>query len=102
MIREGRGKYATAESRWAGVGPYYAMFPMSFADAVVAAHSSRGDTVLDPFSGRGTAIYSAAIAGRHGVGIELNPVGWVYASAKLAPAPSDEVCRRITEIAGQS
>ena len=28
-------KFSTAENRWAGVGPYYAMFPSAFCDAVV-------------------------------------------------------------------
>ena len=68
-------KYGTAEARWAGVGPYYAMFPTTFADEVVREYTQIGDAVLDPFAGRGTAIYSAAIQQRHAVGVEINPVG---------------------------
>ncbi len=71
------GKFNTAASRWAGVGPYYAMFPKAFCDAVIENYCKRGDTVLDPFAGRGTALYSAAISGRRALGIELNPVGWI-------------------------
>ena len=82
------GKYNSAAARWAAVGPYYAMFPTSFADDVVAQFTEPGDWVLDPFAGRGTAVYSAAIAHRHGVGIELNPVGWLYGATKLAVAPA--------------
>jgi hypothetical protein len=86
--------FDTAAKRWAGVGPYYAMFPAAFADAVVAKYTDKGDVVLDPFAGRGTSIYSAAVQGRHGVGIELNPVGWIYARTKLSPASKEDVTKR--------
>src|SRR5260370_28210826 len=79
-------KFSTAENRWAGIGPYYAMFPSAFCDTVVEKYCEKGKTVLDPFAGRGTALYSAATAGRHALGIELNPVGWIYARTKLSPA----------------
>ena len=93
------GKYSTAESRWAGVGPYYAMFPSSFADEVVQGYTEPGDAILDPFAGRGTAIYSAAVQGRVAVGIEINPVGYVYANAKLKPGNRAAVDRRLQELA---
>jgi hypothetical protein len=92
------GKYSTAAKRWAGVGPYYAMFPSAFCDAVVENYSTSGDTVLDPFAGRGTALYSAATAGRHALGMELNPVGWIYSRTKLSPACSDDVDARIVQL----
>ena len=90
--------YCTAADRWAGVGPYYAMFPTWFSDHVVDQHTSEGDVVLDPFAGRGTAIFSAARLGRRGVGIEINPVGWVYGQAKLAPSDADAVAARFEEV----
>jgi hypothetical protein len=92
------GKFSTAENRWAGIGPYYAMFPSAFCDAVVEKYCEKGDTVLDPFAGRGTALYSAATAGRHALGIELNPVGWIYGRTKLSPADKDDVDRRIVQL----
>ena len=92
-------KYGTAEARWAGVGPYYAMFPTAFADEVVREYTQPGDAVLDPFAGRGTAIYSAAIQRRHAIGIEINPVGYVYANAKLKPGDHEAVIRRLYELA---
>ncbi len=97
--------YQDAESRWAGVGPYYAMFPVEFADEVVRTHTSYGETVLDPFAGRGTAIFSAATQQRYGIGIEINPVGYVYAKAKLRAANREAVELRLDEFgdrAGQS
>jgi hypothetical protein len=93
-----QGKYDEAHCRWAGIGPYYAMFPTDFADQVIAKHTKAGDTVLDPFAGRGTAVFSAAIQGRCGVGVEINPLGWVYARAKLAPAEKELVAARFGQL----
>lgn len=95
---ETAGRYGTAAARWAGVGPYYAMFPAPFADAVVRKYSEPEDIVLDPFAGRGTAVFSAAAQGRCGVGVEINPVGFVYAKAKLRPARRERVERRLREL----
>ncbi len=97
-MRNGLGKFSTAASRWAGVGPYYAMFPSSFSNAVITKYSKKGDAVLDPFAGRGTALYSAAAAGRQALGIEVNPVGWVYTRTKLSPASKNEVEQRLIQI----
>jgi hypothetical protein len=74
------------------------MFPIAFADRVVARFSSPGDTILDPFAGRGTAVFSAAHQGRHGIGIEINPVGWVYGKTKIGPATRSRVEKRLNEI----
>ena len=90
--------YQDAESRWTGVGPYYAMFPVEFADEVVRTYTSPGEVVLDPFAGRGTAIFSAATQQRSGVGIEINPVGYVYARAKLSVANRQAVELRLDEL----
>jgi len=90
--------YETAAKRWEGIGPYYAMFPIRFANAVITEFTSRGDTVLDPFAGRGTAVFSATSLGRRGLGVEISPVGWVYARSKLGPAPLKAVEDRLSEI----
>lgn len=95
-------RYGTAAARWAGVGPYYAMFPVAFAEKVIIRHTAPGDVVLDPFSGRGTAVFSAAVHGRRGLGMEINPVGWVYSQAKLSPASQESVAERLGEIAAIS
>ena len=94
-----RRKYDTPESRWAGIGPYYAMFPTAFADEVIQDYTQPGDVVLDPFAGRGTAIFSAAIQQRPAIGIEINPLGYVYAKAKLNPGDYKDVTRRLEELA---
>ena len=96
---QGRGRYGTAASRWAGIGPYYGMFPAAFSDRAVEEYSEPGDTVLDPFAGRGTAVFSAAAAGRPAIGIDINPLGFVYANAKLKPGDQQLVTSRLQRLA---
>lgn len=90
--------YQDAASRWAGVGPYYAMFPVEFADEVIQTYTCPGEVVLDPFAGRGTVIFSAATQNRSAIGIEINPVGYVYAEAKLSVASREDVGFRLDEL----
>ena len=85
-------------SRWARYGPYYAMFPVDFAFDVIQKYSSTKTRVLDPFAGRGTSIYAATTLGREAVGIEINPVGWVYGKTKLKPAKKKSVLNRLEQI----
>ena len=94
-------KFVTAAQRWEGVGPYYAMFPARFANRVIKDHTASGDMVLDPFAGRGTTVFSAATLGRRGLGVEISPVGWVYAKTKIAPAPMEQVETRLQQIADE-
>jgi len=85
------GKYSNSINRWEGIGPYYAMFPAVFAQEVINKYTKEEDIIIDPFAGRGTSIFAAATNNRKGIGIEINPVGWLYAKVKLAPAPIDKV-----------
>ncbi|MBI3530611.1 MAG: site-specific DNA-methyltransferase [Betaproteobacteria bacterium] len=99
LKRKGEGKLTGFLGRWAGLGPYYAMFPMEFALKTVRYYCPQGGRVLDPFAGRGTSIYAAAAIGRTGVGIEVHPAGWIYGQVKLCPAPKDAVLARLAELA---
>ena len=91
--------FGTAESRWARFGAYYAMFPIDFVRQVVDSMSQSGDTVIDPFCGRGTVPYISMITGRQSVGCEINPVAWLYASAKTDPHPHEsDLVRRLEEV----
>jgi hypothetical protein len=84
--------------RWIRFGPYYGMFPVEFAVEIIDRYSQPGDWILDPFCGRGTSVAAAVAQGRRGLGIEINPVGWLYGRVKLAPAPLELVLQRLEEI----
>ena len=89
----------TAHGRWYGFGRYLAMFPPAFLHEAVGALTGRGDHVLDPFCGRGNAPFAAAAMGRPAVGIDVNPVGWLFAATKLGPAgDADAILSRLGEI----
>lgn len=90
--------YKTAEARWARFGPYYAMFPLDFAFEVVEKYSKKGDYILDPFAGRCSSIYAGGVLGRVSLGIEINPVGWLFGKVKLEPASKEDVIDRLLEI----
>lgn len=90
--------FKTPESRWARFGPYFAMFPLDFAFEVVERYSKKGDFILDPFAGRCSSIYAGGVLGRHSLGIEINPVGWLYGTVKLKPSDKKEVIDRLLEI----
>ncbi len=90
----------TAAHRWYGLGRYFAMFPPAFAYAAVKGLTQLGEPVLDPFCGRGNGPFTATVLGRPSVGIDVNPVGWLFTTAKLQPARDPEhVISRLGEIA---
>lgn len=90
--------YSNAIARWSKFGPYYAMFPIDFAFEVVEKYSKPGDYVLDPFAGRCSSVYAGGVLGRHSLGIEISPVGWLYGSVKLSPAPVNDVLTRLLDV----
>jgi DNA modification methylase len=90
--------HSTAESRWARLGPYYAMFPLEFAFETVREYSNRGDYIIDPFAGRFSSIFAGSIIGRKGLGIEINPVGWLYGKAKTSPASLQAVLKSLETV----
>lgn len=90
--------YQNAIGRWAGLGPYYAMFPTDFAFQVIEKYSKPRDAVLDPFAGRASSVYAAAVTRREAIGVEINPVGWLYGHVKLNPAIKSNVLKRVEEI----
>ena len=89
----------TAVGRWYGFGRYLAMFPPQFIYDAVQKLTQRGETVLDPFCGRGNGPFTAAALGRPAVGIDINPVAWIFAEVKKQPAPPQMVIGRLNEIA---
>jgi len=93
---------SSAESRWLRFGPYYAMFPMEFAFKVIQKYSKEGESILDPFSGRGTSIIAASILNRKSVGVEINPLGWIYTIVKLNPSTENRVLTKLKFISKES
>ena len=47
--------------------------PMALCEHLIRVFSTEGQTVLDPFVGSGTTCIAARQAGRHSIGIDVNP-----------------------------
>ena len=60
--------------RFHALCPYFAMFPESFAEYWIKRLTTPNDTVLDPFSGRGTTALTALLCGRHAISSDVNDV----------------------------
>jgi DNA modification methylase len=61
-----------------------AKFPETLAQEFIEFFTKKGQTVLDPMMGTGSAIVAALRAGRRGVGIELNPKYFALAETIVA------------------
>jgi len=75
------------------------MMPTSFALQQIERFTKRGDSVLDPFCGRGTIPFAAAALERSFWGIEIFPVGWVYSATKCRPANKSRLLARLDDVA---
>jgi hypothetical protein len=76
------------------------MFPVKFVRRTIEAFCPLGGAVLDPFCGRGTVPYVAKMTGRPSLGVDLNPVAYVFSAAKTDPEPKAEtLLTRTSEIA---
>ena len=72
-----------------------AMFPPALPHYFIRRFTEQGDTVLDPFSGRGTTALEAIAQGRIGIGNDLNDLAYVLTKGKLANPNLDDVLTRL-------
>ena len=80
--------------------PYFAMFPEDFVAKQLYAYTKRGDTVFDPFSGRGTTVFESLLNGRPAAGVDVNPVAVCISGAKADPPKLASVNRRLDLLEG--
>jgi site-specific DNA-methyltransferase (adenine-specific) len=73
-------------------------FPASLARYLVAAYSSRGELVVDPFCGKGTTIYEAALLGRQSIGGDVAPDAVLVSRAKCSSVRLEEVVNYIERL----
>jgi hypothetical protein len=90
------------KGRWAApqhyMCSYMAMFPPELPHYFIERFTQPGDTVLDPFSGRGTTPVEAAAQGRHGIGNDLNPLAVALTRGKLSNPTVEEVLKRLEKL----
>jgi hypothetical protein len=74
---------------------YRACFKPQLPEFFTSRFTSPGDTVYDPFMGRGTTLIEAALLGRRPVGADISPLNQILVSPRLDPPTMAEVSNRL-------
>jgi len=82
----------TAEERRLG---HPAVFPLALPSRLIEIFTLPGDLVLDPFAGMGSTILAAAMLGRRGLGLEIDPEYAAAAVERLAAVPDADTTVRV-------
>jgi len=94
--------WQSQKGRWAApqhyMCSYMAMFPPELPHYFIERFTKPGDTVLDPFCGRGTAPVEAAAQNRIGIGNDLNPLAIALTRGKLSNPELNDVLARIDDL----
>jgi len=77
---------------------YRACFKAQLPEFFINRLTSPGDTVYDPFMGRGTTPIQAALMGRKAVGVDVNPLSIALTEPRLLPQCLSEIEARLKEI----
>jgi DNA modification methylase len=68
-----------------------AKFPPQLPRKFILELTNPGDVVLDPMMGSGTAVLEAYLAGRYGVGIDIDQLALKVSMAKVTPLDKQQV-----------
>lgn len=81
---------------------YLFRFPAKFHPPAIRClidrFSRAGDTILDPFCGSGTLLVEAVVAGRHAVGVDIDPVATFVSRVKSKPIDPTLLERRAKQL----
>lgn len=77
---------------------YRACFKPQLPGYFIERHTQPGDTVYDPFGGRGTTALEAALRGRRAISNDINPLSRMLLEPRLAPPALDAVEERLGRI----
>jgi len=68
-----------------------AKFPPQLPRRFIRELTQPGDVVLDPMMGSGTTILEAFLAGRHGVGIDIDPLALMISKVKVTSLNIEQI-----------
>jgi hypothetical protein len=77
---------------------YRACFKPQLPEFFISRLTRPGESVYDPFMGRGTTPVQAALQGRRAMGNDINPLSRLLTKPRLAAAPLAEVEKRLGDI----
>jgi DNA modification methylase len=64
---------------------FAAKFPPQLARGFIRGLTTPGDVILDPMMGSGTAVLEALLEGRHGIGLDIDPLAVRLCRVKTTP-----------------
>ncbi len=70
---------------------FAAKFPPQLPRAFIRGLSDPGDVVLDPMMGSGTTVVEALLEGRHGIGLDIDPLALRLGCVKTMPLDTDSL-----------
>lgn len=76
---------------------YPAKFIPQIAKRLIEQLTVKGDNIIDPFCGSGTALLEAKLAGRDSTGVDLNPVAILISRVKTTPMEPDALNGKIID-----
>ncbi|MEZ5015192.1 MAG: DNA methyltransferase [Chitinophagales bacterium] len=74
---------------------YRACFKPALPAYFISRYTQEGDTVYDPFSGRGTTVIEAALSGRKIITNDVNPISSILIKGRLAFPEKDAIAERL-------
>jgi hypothetical protein len=77
---------------------YRACFKPQLPRFFIERLTTAGDTVYDPFMGRGTTPLEAALLGRKPCGCDINPLSAILLAPRLSPPDINRVAARLREV----
>ncbi|NCB38281.1 MAG: site-specific DNA-methyltransferase [Erysipelotrichia bacterium] len=77
---------------------YRASFKPELPDFFISRYTKPGDTVGDPFGGRGTTILQSAILNRRGLSNDVNPLSERLAYPKINPVTIEAISEKLDKI----
>jgi DNA modification methylase len=77
---------------------YRACFKPQLPRFFIEQLTQPGDTVLDPFMGRGTTLVEAVLMNRYAVGCDINPLSRIICEPRLNPPELEEVANRLESL----
>jgi len=81
-----------------GFHSFPAKFPPQLPRKFIEALTAPGDVVLDPMAGSGTTVLEAYLAGRRGIGFDIDPLALLLTRAKTMPCDPVRLARAAKEV----